>query len=136
MVFWKLACETAVHVNNRTPSQRLKWKTPIEMFTGKKPDLSYFRVFGCKAFVLTQKERRQNKLTPKAKVMTFVGYEPGSKGYRFWDSNSRQIVVSRDVTFDERTFPHQKDSLSRVPIASRNETPPPQNNPPHAVDFS
>ena len=40
--------------------------------------------------------------------MIFVGYEIGSKGYRFWDPNSRSIVVSRDVVFDEKSFPNRE----------------------------
>ncbi|KZT74553.1 hypothetical protein DAEQUDRAFT_761391 [Daedalea quercina L-15889] len=41
--------------------------------------------------------------------MIFVGYEQGSKGYRFWNLGTQSIVVSRDVTFDEETFPARKD---------------------------
>lgn len=55
------------------------------------------------------KERRQGKLDKKAVEMIFVGYEQGSKGYRFWDPATRRITVSRDVTFDEESFPARKD---------------------------
>ena len=41
--------------------------------------------------------------------MTFIGYEPGSKGYQFWDKDSQSIVTSCDVKFDESRFPHRKD---------------------------
>ena len=54
--FWKLALDCAVHIYNRQPMRRLKWQCPITVWTGKKPDVSYFRVFGCKAFVHVQKE--------------------------------------------------------------------------------
>jgi hypothetical protein len=37
-----------------------------------------------------------------------VRYEPGSKGYRLWNSSTRSIVLSRDVTFDERSFPYKE----------------------------
>ena len=40
--------------------------------------------------------------------MIFVGYESGSKGYKFWNPANRSIVVSRDVTFDEESFPARK----------------------------
>ena len=83
--FWKLASETAVHIYNRQPLRRLKWKTPLVAWNGTKPDVAYFRTFGCLAYVHVHKEQRQNKLQPKAKAMVFVGYEPGTKGYRFWD---------------------------------------------------
>lgn len=76
-----------------------------------------------------QKERRDGKLSPKARSMIFVGYEPGSKGYRFWDKESRSIVLSRDVRFDENVFPNRSDNLN-VPIA-----PPPIPKPLPAPPF-
>ena len=41
--------------------------------------------------------------------MTFIGYEPGSKGYQFWDKDSQSVMISRDVKFDESKFPYRKD---------------------------
>ena len=108
--FWKLAVETAVHIYNRQPIRRANWATPMELWNGKVPDVSYFRVFGCLAYVHVQKEQRKNKLTPRAKPMIFVGYEPGSKGYRFWDKQTRSLVLSRDAVFDESSFLNRQSS--------------------------
>ena len=57
--FWQDAVETSVHLYNRQPMRRHDWKTPIELFKGdgKKPDASYFRVFGCKAYVFIPPEQ-------------------------------------------------------------------------------
>jgi hypothetical protein len=79
--FWKLAVETAVHIYNRQPLRRHQWKPPITVWDGTVPDVSYFRVFGCKAYVHTHKDARVNKLQAKAKVMIFVVYEIDTKGY-------------------------------------------------------
>ena len=49
--FWQDACETALHIYNRQPIRHHDWKTPIELFNGDKPDVSYFRVFGTCAYV-------------------------------------------------------------------------------------
>jgi hypothetical protein len=70
--FWKLAVEAALHVYNRTPKCRLNWWTPIAMWNGSKPDVSYFRVFGCRAFVHVQKENCNGKLDKKAIETVFV----------------------------------------------------------------
>jgi hypothetical protein len=112
--FWKLAVETAVHIYNRQPLCRHQWKPPITVWDGTIPDVSYFRVFGCKAYVHTHKDTRVNKLQAKAKVMIFVGYEIGTKGYRFWDPSARSLVVARDVTFNENSFP-RRESGTREP---------------------
>jgi transposase InsO family protein len=50
--FWEYAVDTAVHTYNRTPTRTIGWHTPHELWNaGHVPDVSYFRVFGCKAFV-------------------------------------------------------------------------------------
>jgi len=33
--------------------------------------------------------------------MVLIGYEPGTKGYRFFDPATGRLVVSRDALFDE-----------------------------------
>ncbi|KAJ8463023.1 hypothetical protein ONZ51_g10516 [Trametes cubensis] len=106
--FWQLAIEAAVHIYNRQPMRRLKWRCPITLWDGTIPDVSYFRVFGCKAYVHVQKDKRKGKLDKKAVEMIFVGYEQGSKGYKFWNPATHSIVVSRDVIFDEESFPARK----------------------------
>ncbi|GKE35563.1 retrovirus-related pol polyprotein from transposon TNT 1-94, partial [Tanacetum coccineum] len=45
--FWPEAVNWAVHVLNRSPTLALKDKTPEEAWSGIKPSVKYFRVFGC-----------------------------------------------------------------------------------------
>jgi len=83
---------------------------PHELWNmGHVPDVSYFHIFGCKAFVHVL-EDKQKKLDPKAIEMMLIGYELGSKGYRLWNSSIRAIILSHNVTFDERSFPSKKSS--------------------------
>ena len=49
---------------------------------------------------------KRRKLDAKAIEVTFIGYEPGSKGYRLWDKHTHSIHLSWDVTFDKSSFPH------------------------------
>jgi len=108
--FWEFALASAAHIYNRTPSRMLKWRTPIETWsTGHVPDVSYFRVFGCKGYMHVPADKRR-KLDAKAIEVTLVGYEPGSKGYRLWDKHTRSVKLSRDVTFDESCFPSRQDA--------------------------
>ncbi len=107
--WWEFAYKTAIFVYNCTPMKHLNWKTPNEVFNNKQPDVSYFRVFGCGAYVFIPKNRRKNKLSPKREAMTFVGYDVGSKSYLFMDNNNT-ICSSPDATFDEQWFPKCKDS--------------------------
>ena len=91
--FWETAFETAVHIYNCTPACSNKWKTPLSYWDGTVPDVSYFRVYGCKAYYHVPDHNRR-KLDPKSREAVFVGYESLSKGYKLWDKHSRTFVVS------------------------------------------
>src|SRR6267142_224944 len=57
------------------------------------------------------------KLDAKAALVTFVGYKPGSKGYQLWDKNTCSIHLSRDVTFNESSFPARDKETSPAPMS-------------------
>ena len=97
--FWAEAVVTANYTRNRTPSS-VHGRTPFEVFTGEKPDLSHLRVFGAKAFMHVPKEIRK-KMEPVSETGYFVGYEPDSKSYRVLRDKDGRIIVSRDVIVDE-----------------------------------
>ncbi|MCO5580198.1 hypothetical protein L7F22_034064 [Adiantum nelumboides] len=85
---------------NMTPTAAVHDMTPEKKFTGKKPDVSHFKVFGCIAYVHVLDELR-TKLDPKAEKCGFIGYSIEQKGYKCYNSITRQVRVSRDVVFDE-----------------------------------
>ncbi|KAH9781363.1 Integrase catalytic domain-containing protein [Citrus sinensis] len=104
--FWAEAVTTAAYLVNRSPSVALHFKTPQEVWSGKPPDLSNLRVFGCLAYA----HINQGKLEPKAVKGYFIGYPEGVKGYKIWciDGKPSRTLISRDVVFDEEPMLHQK----------------------------
>jgi hypothetical protein len=52
------AINTACYTNNRLYLHRILKKTSYELLTGKKPNVSYFRVFGSKCFILVKRGRK------------------------------------------------------------------------------
>ena len=108
--FWAEAVCTAVIIRNRSPTVAVDNMTPYECFYGIKPDVSHFKVFGCKAYMHVPKENRK-KWDSKTKKCIFVGYSITSKGYRLYDPVSRKICVSRDVLFDEDEFIQRKKEI-------------------------
>ncbi|KAE8886920.1 hypothetical protein PF003_g28909 [Phytophthora fragariae] len=56
--FWAEAAMTAIYIKNRLPSSKSPDKTPFEIVYKSKPNVKHMRIFGCKAFVLTPKEKR------------------------------------------------------------------------------
>ena len=63
--------------------RHLDWSTPMFKWNGDVPDVSYFKVFGSLAYILTPKEDRQNKLSAKAEEAIFIGYEKEPKATSF-----------------------------------------------------
>jgi transposase InsO family protein len=78
--FWAEAIATAVYIMNRTPTTAVHGMTPKEKFTGKKPNVSHFKVFGYSAYVHVPNEKT-SKLDPKADKCIFIGYFLKQKGY-------------------------------------------------------
>ena len=107
---------------NRSPRKLLEWRTPYEALTGRIPDISHFRVFGCRAWAHNNKGK---KLDAKSIPMIFVGYESGSKAYRLWDPKSHRIVISSDVQFNEEEFPAlpPPEPVAPIPSSSQDTLP-------------
>ena len=95
---WAEAVVTANYVRNRSPVAGMH-KTPYELFFGTKPDVSNLRTFGVRAYALIPKQLR-NKLENTSEPGHFIGYPPGTKGYRILLDDGR-VIISRDVTFVE-----------------------------------
>jgi hypothetical protein len=98
--FWSEAVNTACHAINRVYLHRLLKKTSYELLTGNKPNVSYFRVFGSKCYILV-KNGRNSKFAPKAVEGFLLGYYSNTKAYRVFNKSSGLVEVSSDVVFDE-----------------------------------
>jgi hypothetical protein len=98
--FWAEAVNTACHNINRLYLHPLLKKTPYELLTNKKPNVSYFRVFGCKCYIL-KKGKRLSKFESKSDEGIFVGYSTESHTYRVFNTNTKVVEEAVDVTFDE-----------------------------------
>ena len=99
--FWGETVCTAVYILSRSPTKSLDKKTPYEAWHGKKPKVSHMKTFGCTSYVKATGPGL-NKLYDRSSKMMFIGYESGTKGYRFYDLSAKKLVISRDVIFDER----------------------------------
>jgi transposase InsO family protein len=106
LCLWGEALQIAAYVLNRSSSRTRGYKTPYELWTGNRPSVEHFRVFGNVAYAHVPKEKR-TKLEPKSIKTIFVGYCLDSKAYWLWDNKKRRIIISRDVIFDEYSLPSQ-----------------------------
>lgn len=98
--FWAEAINTACHAINRLYLHEILNKTAYELLTGNKPKVHYFRVFGCKCFILTKKPK-SSKFAPKADEGFFLGYGTNKHAYRVFNKTTGCVETSVDVKFDE-----------------------------------
>ncbi|KAJ9552974.1 hypothetical protein OSB04_017019 [Centaurea solstitialis] len=89
---------------------------PVDAFefkNGRKPNLDYFKVWGCIAYYRMPDPKR-SKLGARAIKSIFVGYANNSKAYRLLDKDSGVIVESRDVDFFEDKFSEDAENSDRT----------------------
>jgi hypothetical protein len=82
--------------------------TPHELITGKQPDLTYLRIFGCEAMAYVEKTKR-GKFEPKTERCIYLG--PSRRHSidtcKLWQMSAGTLIYRRNVTFNERIFPGQ-----------------------------
>ena len=97
---WAEVMDTVVYLKNRSPSRSLTRRTPFEPLTGERPNISHLRVVGCAAWSLILKGKRDSKLAPRARLC--LGSSSTQKAHKLWDPIERAVIISREITFDER----------------------------------
>lgn len=97
---WGEVVCTAVFILNRSPTRSVDGKTPFEVWYGYKPAVHFFRTFDCTAHVKVAGVHLR-KLDDRSTPMAFIGYEPGSKAYRFYNPSTQRVCISRDAVFEE-----------------------------------
>jgi hypothetical protein len=98
--FWAEAINTACYSINRLYLHRILKKTSYELLTGKESNVSYFRVFGSKCFILIKKGR-SSKFSPKVVEGFLLGYVSKTRAYRVFNKSTGLVEVSCDIAFDK-----------------------------------
>jgi transposase InsO family protein len=98
--FWGEAMATVVYILNRSLTQSIEGRTLYEVWHDVWPSVHHFHTFGCFAHV-KQGNNRLAKLEDRSTPMVFIGYEPGSKAWRFYNPDTKRVHMSRDAVFEE-----------------------------------
>ncbi|CAJ2638397.1 unnamed protein product [Trifolium pratense] len=118
--FWGEVVNTAVYVLNRCPTRKLKDKDPEEVWCGKKPNVSHFRVFGALCYKHVSEVKRKN-LDDRSESMILVGYH-ATGAYKLYDPKSKKMIFSRDVIVDEaKSWDWISGSSTSKPVMSLTE---------------
>ena len=95
---WVEAVTCAVYLINRSPTGSVPNTTPIEAWSGIKPNVQHLKVFGSITYAHVPKTAR-SKLDDKAVKTIFIGYKNG--GYKLYNPMTKKVIISHDVTFSE-----------------------------------
>ena len=93
--FWRYTFEIVYFVLNNISSKSVS-KTPYEIWLGRRPNLSYFRVWGYLAYI---KRLQTDKLSSKSDKYNFVGYPKEMRGYYFYLPAEQKVFVSSKAYF-------------------------------------
>nr|GFB71304.1 retrovirus-related Pol polyprotein from transposon TNT 1-94 [Tanacetum cinerariifolium] len=136
---WAEAIVTACFTQNSSIIHKCFDKTPYELTNKRKPNIKFFRVFGCRCYLLSDYED-VGKLKTKGNIGVFVGYSKESAAFRIYNKRTRKIHESVNVNFDEiseiaskqfslepalsnliETGKYSNRSVSKVDEASKND---------------
>ena len=106
--FWPDALSTATYLINRRPCRPRAQQTPHELLFGVPPTYEHLRTFGCLCYPNTA-ATAPHKLAPRSIKCIFLGYPAEQRGYRCYDPESRRVLTSRHVYFDENVFPFAQE---------------------------
>ncbi|GJR33391.1 putative ribonuclease H-like domain-containing protein, partial [Tanacetum coccineum] len=99
-MFWTEAVSTACYVLNRVLVTKPHNKTPYELVSGKVPNISHLKPFGCLVTILNTSDHL-GKFERKADEGFIVGYAAHSKAYRVYNLSSKKIEETLNLRYLE-----------------------------------
>ena len=100
LFLWDFALKTAMYILNHVLSKYVP-TTPRELWSGRKPTLNHFRIWGCPAHVLKGK---MSKLETRSEVCYFISYPKGTYGQYIYDPREQKVFVSTHAIFLEDDY--------------------------------
>ncbi|XP_073153828.1 uncharacterized protein [Henckelia pumila] len=110
--FWAEAVSTACYTQNRSMINKKIKKTPYDIWYGKVPVISYFKVFGCKCFIHNNGKTHLTALDVRSDAGLFLGYSSVSKTYRVFNTKTLTFEESVHIVFDETSVANESPSLN------------------------
>ncbi|KAL0287793.1 UNVERIFIED_CONTAM: Retrovirus-related Pol polyprotein from transposon TNT 1-94 [Sesamum angustifolium] len=104
---WPEAVKWSIHVLNRSPTFSVQDQTPEEAWSGRKPSVEHFRIFGCIAYAHVPDPKR-SKLDDKGEKCIFLGVCEKSKAYKLYSPITKKVFISRDVFNEAEFWNHEK----------------------------
>ncbi|RDX82351.1 hypothetical protein CR513_36873, partial [Mucuna pruriens] len=109
---WGEALKIAVHILNRVPTKAVN-KTPYELWTGKKPSINHFHIWGCPAEARPYRPH-ERKLDSRIVSCYFVGYVERSRGYKFYNPTSRSFFETGNARILEEIEFGKEENIRNI----------------------
>jgi hypothetical protein len=100
-----------VYIINRLPTPVLQHHSPYFKLYNREPDYQKLKVFDCLCYPLLQ-PYGLHKLEYRSKPCIFLGYNFG--GYKCLDHVTNKAYLSKNVIFDEQSFPAKDQADSHL----------------------
>lgn len=124
--FWVESLHSATYLLNIRPSRAIYAQIPYYLLYGTSPNYSSLRAFGCLCYPNLY-ATMPHKLAPGSVRCVLLGMPLEHKGYRCLDLQTRRVITSRHVVFDEDQFPYAASPIGHT--TARELTPPATDNP-------
>jgi hypothetical protein len=98
--FWAEVINMTCHTTNCLYLHKLLKKTSYELLTSNKFNVSYFRVFRSKCYII-QKKSKSSKISSKTYEGFLLGYDSNSRAYRVFNVTTSCVETTCDVVFVE-----------------------------------
>lgn len=118
--YWSDAFVTAVFLINRLSTPVLSNKSHFEVLFHQKSDYMFLKTFGCQCWP-NLRPYNKHKINFRSLPCIFLGYSSSHHGYLCFHVPTARMYVSRDVFFDENTFPFSVSSTN--PPTQNKSTP-------------
>jgi hypothetical protein len=99
--FWPYCFHYALRIYNLTVHEG-KDKTPFEICSGKRPNLSLLRTFGCRVYARPAgDETHPDKPIPNSRTGIFLGFHKSFTNVIYWDIETEEVKWTPHAVFDE-----------------------------------
>ena len=118
---WAEAINTSCYILNRVLVRSTLKKTLYKLWKGKKPNISYFKIFGCKCFVHNNKKSLLGKFDAKSDEGIFLRYSEHSKAYRVFNKRILSVEELIHIVFKETNqAPPYRDVVDNLLVGDEN----------------
>ncbi|MBW0545106.1 hypothetical protein O181_084821 [Austropuccinia psidii MF-1] len=103
--YWEEAINTAVFLSNLSPTHSRNNKSPQLLWRNVSPNVSGLCTFGCQPVIYNVKMQHNWKLSSPRQEGILLGFENEGTAYCILILDDLKVVITRNVTFNERVFP-------------------------------